>query len=137
MGLTKCGAFCSDRHICLLSDVTPHQILRKREGGAGPHGRDGLGGHFTPCHSMFVYRANSVTRSAVPEAEGGKGAMSSTSLKQPHGTLPEKHHSHSMGRNQPPAQPRMRDQALCSTNLICLAPHGIFQSVCGFSSMAK
>lgn len=32
----------------------------------GPLGRDRLGGHFTLCHSVFVYRANSVTRSDVP-----------------------------------------------------------------------
>ena len=82
----------------------------------GPLRRDGLGGHFTPCHSMFVYRANSVTRSAVPGGVGGggKGAMSSTLLKHPHGTHPERHHSCSVGCNQPPAQPKMRDQAWCS-----------------------
>lgn len=148
-GAEDYGAGCSDRRICLLFDVTPHQIPHEEEtlcggeggGGScavGPLGRDGPGGHFTPCHSMFVYRANSVTRSAVLGALWGEeGAMSSTLQKQPPGTLPERHHSHSMGCNQPPAQPRVRDQTSCSTNLICLAPHGIFQSVYGFSSEAK
>ena len=56
---------------------------------SGASGRGGLGGHFTPCHSMFVYRANSVTRSAVLGALWGEeGAVSSTLQKQPPGTLP-------------------------------------------------
>lgn len=99
----------------------------------GPLGTYNLGGHFTPCHCMFVYRANSVTRSVVPGAVGEGGQR----LKQPPGTNPQRRHSHSMGFNQPPAQLKLRDQALCGTGLICLAPHGIFQSVCGFGSMFK
>lgn len=46
--------------------------------------------------------------------------MSSTLVKQPLETLPERHHSHSMRCNQPAAQSQDGTSSLkCSINLIC------------------
>lgn len=103
----------------------------------GPLRINGLGEpfHTMPLHVCLPCQQCDLV--SCPKGGGGKGGNVLYLLEQPPRTLPERHHSHSMGCNQPPAQPRMRDQALCCTNLICLAANGIFQSVCRFSSTAK
>lgn len=55
-----------------------------------PSGQMAQGDHFTPCHPMFVYRANSVTWSAsCPKGGGGKEGNVLHLLAQPPRMLPE------------------------------------------------
>lgn len=62
---------------CLLFDTTRHQIEDEEETRGGgqlchqtPQDKMAWGDYFTPCHSVFVYRAKSVTWSYVPRVVG-------------------------------------------------------------------